>query len=109
MRFRAIGEPLRIDVRSRRLEIPLADDSPSAFSGLARVELVGTAQRTVIAASCVALPTEGSVSIRLAPETVADAELLERFRIRVILELVSAEGLKATVTGTYVLRGAGHS
>jgi hypothetical protein len=102
---------LLVAPRSGHLEIPLTNDNTFAVAGLARVELAGTAEHRLIAAACVGVAAAASSShlaVRLSAETVADAELLARFKVRVVLTLGTPEGLSGTLAGTYVLRSKTH-
>jgi hypothetical protein len=96
--------------RSGHLEIPLMNDNAFAVAGLVRVELAGAAEHRLLAAACVGVGAASSsrLAVRLSAETVADAELLARFQVRVLLTLATPEGLSGTIAGTYVLRSEAH-
>jgi hypothetical protein len=97
---------LLVASRSGHLEIPLTNENTVAVAGLVRVELAGAAEHRLIAAACVgvAAVSNSHLAVRLSAETVADAELLARFQVRVLFTLATPEGLSGTIAGTFVLR-----
>lgn len=99
------GPTLRVSRRHRQLQIPILNTNAYPVDGLARIESEG-ADRTLLAAACFSIPAAGSAQLEV-PVTralTADAELLARFKVRLVLELSTGGGASTRVDKNYVLR-----
>lgn len=103
--LRTHGPTLRVSRRYRRLQIPALNTSAYRVDGLARIESEGS-DRTLLAAACFSIAAAGSAQLEV-PVTralTADAELLARFKVRLVLELSTGGGPSTRVDKNYVLR-----
>jgi hypothetical protein len=101
----APGAVLDAHPPSRRLHLTLVNANAFAVAGVARLREAGAAG-TTIATSCVSAPPSrrASFTLTLDARALADLELRQRYRVRLVLVLTAPQGFSGTVAATYLLR-----